>query len=90
MDEGIRYRFLSGMPPQPGMSSATYLPAGDPSLPRTIREPLGQYPYLRGLAPVWLDRYEDAALDEVDAFLTSHCRRPRQLRMRASCSVKTF
>lgn len=72
MDERISYRFLSGMPPQPGMSTATYLPADHPSQPRTTREPLDQYPYLRELALNWLDRYDDAALDEVDAFLTSH------------------
>lgn len=32
---------------------------------------LEQYSYLRGLTLEWLDRYDDAALDEVDAFLTS-------------------
>lgn len=72
MGEQIGYRFLSGMPPRPGGAKGPYLPAGDPSLPRTTREPLEQYPYLRGLALDWLDRYDDAALDEVDAFLTSH------------------
>jgi hypothetical protein len=73
MGERIGYRFLSGMPPQPpGGVTATYLPADDPAQPRTSREPLAQYPYLRGLALDWLDRYDDAVLDEVDTFLTSH------------------
>jgi hypothetical protein len=72
MGEPMAYRFLSGMPPQPNGDTTPYLPAGHPSLPRTTREPLDQYPYLRGLALDWLDRYDDSALDEVDAFLTSH------------------
>lgn len=72
MGERIAYRFVSGISSQPNGSTSTYLPAGDPSLPRTTRGPLEQYPYLRGLALDWLDCYDDAALDEVDAFLTSH------------------
>lgn len=64
---------MSGMPPQSLDGVAvSYLPADDPAQPRTSREPLDQYPYLRGFALDWLDRYDDAALDEVDAFLTSH------------------
>jgi hypothetical protein len=73
MGEQVGYRFMSGMPPQaPGGDTATYLPADDPAQPRTTREPLEQYPYLRGLALEWLDRYDDAGLDKVDAFLASH------------------
>jgi hypothetical protein len=67
----IQYRFLSARPPR-SASTVPYLSAGDPSLPRRTREPLDQYPCLRQLAFDWLDRYNEAALDDADAFVTSH------------------
>jgi hypothetical protein len=65
------YRFLSARPAQPP-DVVPYLPAGDPSLPRRTREPLDQYPYLRGLGLSWLDRYDETDLDAVDALVTAH------------------
>jgi hypothetical protein len=67
----IEYRFLSAMPPR-AAGITPYLSAGDPSQPRTVRGPLDQYAYLRRLALDWLDRYDKAALDEADVFVTSH------------------
>jgi hypothetical protein len=66
-----QYRLLSAAAPPDGVEVA-YEPAEEPPLTRRTREPLGQYPYLRGLALDWLDRYDEAALDAADAFLTFH------------------
>jgi hypothetical protein len=67
----IEYRFLSASPRRPS-ATATYVPVGDPSLLRRTRTLLDQYPYIRGLALDWLDRYDAAAVDAADAFITGH------------------
>ena len=66
----IEYRFLSATPHV--SATAAYVPVGDFSLPRKTRIPLGQYPYLRGLGLDWIDRYDEAVVDEADAFVTGH------------------
>lgn len=67
----IEYRFLSATPGRLN-ATATYVPVGHPSLPRTSRDPLDQYPYLRGLMLDWLGRYDESAIDEADTFVTGH------------------
>ena len=65
------HRFLSAVPIGPGTSASTYMPAEEVVEPLTSREVLRQYPYLRGLGIGWLDRYDEAALEEADAFVIS-------------------
>jgi hypothetical protein len=72
MAQPTAYRFLSASPSS-GSSGMEYVPVVDrPPGQRISREPLDQYPYLRGLSLDWLDRYDESALDEVDEFLRSH------------------
>ena len=71
MAEQIAYRLLSGRQRQPNPAPVTYLPADDPSQARRTRDVLDQYPYLRAREQIWVDRYDESALDDADAFVTA-------------------
>ena len=72
MGEQIAYRLLSGRQRESNRAPVTYLPADDPMQARRTRDVLDQYPYLRARVQVWVDRYDESALDDADAFVTAH------------------
>lgn len=67
----MAYRLLSAAE-LPRRAAVPYLPPDDPSQPRRTRDVLDQYPYLRARVQVWVNRYDESALDDADAFVTAH------------------